>query len=67
MIGLEEAKKVAKLLGVTVEHLLCLDDSTLEESKLLANFRKCDERGKQAVLKTAENELELSQQKDVKH
>jgi len=60
MIGLDEAKIVAKLLGVTTEHILCLDDSTLEEAQLVAHFRACDERGKRLLMKTAESEAESS-------
>lgn len=57
MMHIEEAAKVAKLLGVTVEYLYGLNELTLEESQLIAKYRECDDRGKATVLRTASAEV----------
>jgi transcriptional regulator with XRE-family HTH domain len=60
MMHLEEAQKIAPLLGVTVEHLYGLDGSTLEEAQLIAKFRACDDRGRAAILRISQVEADAS-------
>ena len=55
--GVEEARELAEVRGVSAAWLLCLDDeSTLSERErtLLLIFRQTDRRGKSAIFSIAE-------------
>jgi transcriptional regulator with XRE-family HTH domain len=62
MIGVDEAKQLAPVLGTTAEYLLTLTDEKPDpqEVALLEFYRLCDERGKKATLGTAEKEFVLT-------
>lgn len=58
MIGVDEAKKIAPILGVTASYLLTLEDSPCDEKEraLLSLYQRADTRGKDAILHVAERE-----------
>jgi transcriptional regulator with XRE-family HTH domain len=72
-MGLEEAQELALALGnVTPIYLLCLDDTdplSPEERYLVGRFRDTDTRGRETILRLAENQAtyraeDLSKQGD---
>jgi len=58
MIGVDEAKKLAPVLGVSAAYILTLEDNPSEEreAKLLDNYRHSDERGRDHIMRVAEQE-----------
>ena len=51
--------KLSQIFGISMEYLLTGKESeelTLEEKKLVALYRSADERGKRAIIRTAEAE-----------
>ena len=66
MIDVDMAKIVAPVLGTTPEYILTLTDEAPDpgEVELLALFRSCDDRGRDATLGTARNQAALSRPKN---
>lgn len=58
MIGVDEAKKLAPILGTTAAYILTIDDALNDqrEQALIDNFRHSDERGKTNISRLAESE-----------
>lgn len=58
MIGVAEAKKLAPALGVTAAYILTLEDEPAEqrEKVLLDHYRHSDVRGRDHILRIAEQE-----------
>lgn len=61
----ERLEAIADYFGVTTDYLLGRNGSDPElpedERKLLENYRRSDERGKDLIRKTAENEADRNQ------
>jgi transcriptional regulator with XRE-family HTH domain len=60
MIGVDEAKKLAQLYGVSAAYLLTIEDKPAEpvELELIDHFRKADPRGRAQILRVAQSEAE---------
>jgi len=58
MIGVDEAKKLAPVLGVRPGYLLTLDTHPIDprEKALFEYYHRCDERGRNQILRVAEAE-----------
>ena len=58
LIGVEEAKKLAPVLGVSAGYILTLEDAPADkrESALLQLFRESDERGRTSIFRVAESQ-----------
>ena len=58
MIGVDEAKKLGPALGVRPGYLLTLDDEPIDprEKALFEYYHRCDERGRNQILRVAEAE-----------
>lgn len=66
MISVDEAKKLAPVLGTSAEYILTLTDKAPDpqEVELLALFRACDVRGRLATLNTAQQQAVFVKAKD---
>jgi len=66
MIGVDEAKKLGPVLGVSPAYLLTVVDepNDTREKTLLGYFRISDERGRTQILRTAELESKYIGQPD---
>jgi transcriptional regulator with XRE-family HTH domain len=65
MISVDEAKKIAPVLGTSAEYILTLTDKQPDpaEVQLIALFRNCDERGKLATLDTVQKQASFVEAK----
>lgn len=66
MIGVDEAKKIAPILGVTASYLLTIEDhpGNQREQALLDLYRQSDGRGKDEILHVAERQSAYSTSRD---
>ena len=62
MVPVDQAKKIAAALDTSPEYILTLIDHDLDpkEKKLIQVFRECDQRGKLAIVRMAEQERIIS-------
>jgi transcriptional regulator with XRE-family HTH domain len=62
MIGVDEAKRLAPVLGTTAEYILTLTDEQPDphEIALLSLFKNCDERGKKAIIDAAHTQASFT-------
>ncbi len=65
MISVEIAKELAPVLDVTPEYILTLTDTPkpdAKETELITLYRGCDARGKLAMLRTAQQLYQISEE-----
>jgi len=70
MISVDEAKRLAPVLGVSAAYLLTIDDSPGESADvkaLVELYKKSDDRGRATIIRVAEQESHFTESAEPQH